>query len=99
MRAFLESYQVATHQRRDLPWTILPIHLAVSSTIGGFVCYLRLLHQRYEVVRDMELDFLFEHWDQLKTSRKLIDSIAGIVRGEQPHAADVMTAIFARANA
>lgn len=47
----------------------------------------------------MELDFLFEHWDQLKTSRKLIDSIAGIVRGEQPHAADVMTAIFARANA
>jgi hypothetical protein len=52
------------------------------------------VHQRYEAVRDCELAFLFEHWDKLKTSDKLTETIASVARGELPYATDILTAII-----
>ncbi|KIM86784.1 hypothetical protein PILCRDRAFT_4666 [Piloderma croceum F 1598] len=50
---------------------------------------------QYEAVRDCELAFLFEHWNKLKTSDKLTDTIASVARGELPYATDILTAIIA----
>jgi len=84
-------------KRRSLT-IVLPFHITVSPRNKSVCAFTDLnvhpIHQRYEAVRDCELDFLFEHWDKLKTSDKLTDTIASVARGELPYATDILTAII-----
>lgn len=52
----------------------------------------------YQAVRDVELDYLFEHWNELGTSKELTDTIEAVVRGEHHHASPVLLAILARSS-
>jgi len=49
---------------------------------------------RYNAVRDIELAFLFEHWDQLKSSPQMVDIIDEVIRGDLPHGSDILKAIL-----
>jgi len=51
---------------------------------------------RYKTIRDMELAFLFDHWEELKSSQQLDDIIKEVIRGDLPHASDVLKAILTR---
>jgi hypothetical protein len=44
----------------------------------------------------MELAFLFDHWEELKSSQQLDDIIKEVTRGDLPHASDVLMAILTR---
>jgi hypothetical protein len=43
----------------------------------------------------MELEFAFRHCHEIKDSQQLKDVIQEVVRGDLPHAWDVLTAILA----
>jgi hypothetical protein len=41
-------------------------------------------------VRDMELEFAFQYWDELKSSTEMQEMIVQVARGALPHAADIL---------
>lgn len=46
-------------------------------------------------MRDIELDFAFQHWDEIKSSADLREKVTEIVRGEHPECAEILSAILA----
>ncbi|KII83702.1 hypothetical protein PLICRDRAFT_180053 [Plicaturopsis crispa FD-325 SS-3] len=50
---------------------------------------------QFPEIREMELAFLFQHWEQLKASDALRGMIAKATRGELPHSTDVLMDIIA----
>lgn len=52
----------------------------------------------YQAVRDVELEYLFENWNELGTSKELVATIEAVVRGEYPHASAVLIALFSRSS-
>jgi len=61
--------------------------------MSGIDLYLSFF--RYKAVREIELAFLFDHWEELKGSQRLRGVIKAVTRGELPHATDVLEAILA----
>jgi hypothetical protein len=41
----------------------------------------------------MELAFVFEHWDELKSSPEVREMFRKVASGALPHAADVLTSL------
>ena len=48
----------------------------------------------HKAIRDMELAFLFDHWEELRHSQQLRYTVKEVIRGDLPHASDVLTAII-----
>jgi len=48
----------------------------------------------HKAIRDVELAFLFDHWEELRDSQQLRDTVKEVIRGDLPHASDVLTAII-----
>jgi hypothetical protein len=51
---------------------------------------------RHDAVRDMELNFLFNHWDELRTSSELSQMMSAVANGEMPHAGRVLVMLMAK---
>jgi hypothetical protein len=48
----------------------------------------------HKAIRDVELAFLFDHWEELRDSQQLRDTVKEVIRGDLTHASDVLTAII-----
>jgi hypothetical protein len=41
----------------------------------------------------MELAFVFEHWEELKSSKEVLDVINQVATGAMPHAAEILACL------
>ena len=47
----------------------------------------------HQAVRDAELQFIFEHWEEFKASTELQDMLKKVANGEMPHAHTVLVTL------
>jgi hypothetical protein len=67
---------------------VLSIFIVIIILNGGVLF-------RYKVIREMELTFLFDHWEELKSSQRLRDIVKAVTRGTMPHASEALESILA----
>lgn len=46
-------------------------------------------------MRDIELDFALQHWDEIKSSAELREKVVEIAHGEHPDCAETLSALLA----
>ena len=51
---------------------------------------------RHDAVREVELQFLFNHWDELKRSEELSKMMSAVADGSMPHAGRLLTMLMAK---
>ena len=85
----------------NYPPTLLCRNLCLAHLLLGRFPGCQPLHNRvdvnffsYEAIHDMELKFVFDHWEELKRSRALCDIVREVTHGDLPHALDVLTTIL-----
>ncbi|KAI0783322.1 hypothetical protein C8Q75DRAFT_783650 [Abortiporus biennis] len=88
LAVMLDMEELKNLSLRFLTWQINS-HTIVSEIFSDFT-------SRYEQVKEMELSYLVNHWDEINGSEAFLKKLSNLAAGDYPHAGEIMAEIFAK---